>query len=151
MQTFILSILHEWHVFSQTKLVTLFRNVFILYNNKLDIPLNELITIYGLNSYGSNILLYNDLNRAKEFTNVLYLHDCTIYKSQLEVFLNGLEDKKYTYKDAFNTLQALYDLNSAVSTTEGILKEKNMASYVAKRGGNWGTDPDECGIYHSDN
>ena len=151
MQTFILAILHEWHVFSQTKLVTIFKNVFTLYNNQLDTSFNELATIYGLDSPHRDITLYNDLNNTKKSPNVLYLHDCTIYKSQIEVFLKGLEDKEYTYKDAFNTLQALYDLNSAVSITESILKERNMASCVAKRGGDWGTDPDECVIYHSEN
>ena len=64
MRTFILAILHEWHVFSQTKLVTIFRNVFILYNNQIDTSFRELATIYGLTSIMSNILLYNDFSSS---------------------------------------------------------------------------------------
>lgn len=154
MNGFILAILHEWHVFSQTKLVTLFRNVFILYNYQLEKPFKELVTIYGLNNPSEYIVLYNDLNRAKKSTNVLYLHKCKIYKSQLEVFLKGLEDKEYTYEDAYHKLQGLYDIHSGEPVVEpatfSIFKEKQMASYISKREGNFESDPDNCVIYHSD-
>jgi len=150
MKGFILAILHEWHVFSQTKLVTLFRNVFILYNFHLEKDFKELVTVYGINNPSEYVTLYNDLNRAKKSTNVLYLHKCSIYKSQLQVFMKGLEDKEYTYEEAYHKLQALYALNSTGTRTEDSLKEKKIASYVANRGGDEGTDPDGCVIYHSD-
>ena len=50
MKSFILAIIQNWHVFSQTKLVTSFRNIFILYNKKLlaTNSFEELQQLYGL-------------------------------------------------------------------------------------------------------
>jgi hypothetical protein len=139
---FFLAILNEWHVFSHTKLCTIFRNIFMLYNNMVDVPIKDLQKLYGLECMKNNISLYNDLIHAKQPTNVIYLHECTIYKRQLDIFIKEMENKEYTYKEAYNKLLVLYNSNNLVSTEKVLLKEK--------KGGDWGNDPDECVIYHSD-
>ena len=52
MKSFILAILNNWHVFSQTKLVTVFRNIFILYNKKLLVTtsIEDIRQLYGFSS-----------------------------------------------------------------------------------------------------
>ena len=115
MKSFILAIIQNWHVFSQTKLVTSFRNIFILYNKKL-LAINsfeELQLLYGLKIQTANsvcfIELSNDLDYVSKSTDIVYLHKCNIYKKQYNQFIDAMIDEsdtvEYTYKEAFNKLQ----------------------------------------------
>ena len=95
MKSFILAILNNWHVFSQTKLVTVFRNIFILYNKKLLVTtsIEDIRQLYGFVSITScsifNLLqLYNDLDYINQSTNIVYLHKSNIYKKQYNQFID---------------------------------------------------------------
>ena len=94
MKSFILAILNNWHVFSQAKLVTsqaklvtIFRNIFILYNKKLlaTNSFEDLQQLYGLETLSPNsisfIELYNDPDHVNKSTDMIYLHKCTILKT----------------------------------------------------------------------
>ena len=115
MKSFILSIIQNWHVFSQTKLVTSFRNIFILYNKNLlaTNSFEELQQLYGLEIQSANsvcfIELSNDLDYVSKSTDVVYLHKCNIYKKQYNQFIDMMIDEsdtvEYTYEEAFNKLQ----------------------------------------------
>ena len=116
MKSFILAILDNWHIFSQTKLVTIFRNIFILYNKKLlaTTSFEDIQKLYGLVSLTSssvfNLLqLSNDLDYVNNSTNIVYLHKCNINKKQYNQFIETNIDEsstvEYTYEEAFNKLQ----------------------------------------------
>jgi len=159
MESFLLAIINEWHIFVQTKLCTIFRNLFILYHKKSDLSHKELSDQYGLFSNTVNVFLYNDLEYAKADTKVVYLHKCNIYKKDFEVFIEGLEDKEYTYEEAYHKLQKLQDIHSADASakppTDSIVKENKMESNLVKKVINYGidsfeADPEDCVIYHSD-
>lgn len=160
MKAFIVAILREWHIFSQTKVVTIFRNIFIIYNNNIKDALSfeELAHSYGLFSIQCNILLYDDLCSARLSTkfsgspnsDLFYLHKCDIYRSQFESFIREMGDNEFSYKEAYNRLLELYDINTAPKTDDSGVKETHKLSYLANRGQGWGTDPDDCVVYHSD-
>ena len=151
METFFLAIMNDWHVFAQTKLCTIFRNVFILYHKKSDSSLKALSEQYGLCRISTNAFLYNDLEYAKAGTKVVYLHKCNIYKKQFDIFIEGLEDKEYTYEDAYNKLQELYDIHSVEPVVEPVVEPASDRIFKEnKREGNFESDPDNCVIYHSD-
>lgn len=115
MKSFILAILNNWHVFSQTTLVTVFRNIFILYNKKLldTTYFEDIKQLYGLETLSPNsicfIELYNDLDHVNKSTDMVYLHKCTILKKQYNEFIETNIDDcntvEYTYEEAFNKLQ----------------------------------------------
>ena len=109
--------MNNWHVFSQTKLVTVFRNIFILYNKKLlaTTYIEDIQKLYGLVSLTSasrrvfNLLqLSNDLDHVNNSTNIIYLHKCNINKKQYNQFIETNIDEsntvEYTYEEAFNKL-----------------------------------------------
>jgi hypothetical protein len=159
MESFLLAIINEWHIFAQTKLCTIFRNLFILYHKKSDLSHKELSDQYGLFSNTVNAFLYNDLKCAKAGTKVVYLHKCNVYKKDFEVFIEGLEDKEYTYEEAYHKLQKLHDIHSVDANmkppTDSIVKENKMGSNLVKKVinygiGNFEADPDGCVIYHSE-
>ena len=96
MKSFILAILNNWHVFLQTKLVTVFRNIFILYNKNL-LAINsfeELQQLYGLKIQTANsvcfIELSNDLDYVSKFTDVIYLHKYNFIKNNIINLLRRL-------------------------------------------------------------
>lgn len=150
----------EWHLFSQTKLAPIFRNIFLIYNKqiKASTPFKEIAHSYGLFSIKCNVTLYNELCTARlstEFSDcsgsgVIYLHKCNIYRSQFDSFIKEIGDKQFTYEEAYNKLLELYDINTGVKPDESGLKDSRMPSNLAKREEGWGKDPDECVIYHSD-
>ncbi len=126
MKSFILAILNNWHVFSQAKLVTsqaklvtIFRNIFILYNKKLlaTNSFEDLQQLYGLETIPPNsisfIELYNDLDHANKSTDMVYLHKCTILKNQYNEFIETNMDEsnliEYTYEEAVKKLQEFKD------------------------------------------
>jgi len=129
MKSFILAILDNWHVFSQTKLVTIFRNILILYNKKLlaTTSFEDIQKLYGLVSLTSssvfNLLqLYNDLDYVNNSTNIVYLHKCNINKKQYNQFIETNIDEsntvEYTYEEAFNKLQE-FENNALMKDTAG--------------------------------
>jgi len=159
MESFLLAIINEWHIFAQTKLCTIFRNIFILYHKKSDLSRKELSDQYGIFGTSKNTFLYNDLEYAKAGTKVVYLHKCNIYKKDFEVFIEELEDKEYTYEEAYHKLQELYDVHTvepgAKRTTDSIVKGNKTGSNLVKKVINYGigsfeADPGDCVIYHSD-
>ena len=122
MKSFILAILNNWHVFSQTKLVTsqaklvtIFRNIFILYNKKLlaTNSFEDLQQLYGFETLSPNsisfIELYNDLDHVNKSADMIYLHKCTILKNQYNEFIEtNMDDSnmvEYTYEEAVKKLQ----------------------------------------------
>lgn len=131
MKSFILAILNNWHVFLQTKLVTVFRNIFILYNKKLlaTTSIEDIQKLYGLVSLTSasrrvfNLLqLSNDLDHVNNSTNIIYLHKCNINKKQYNQFIETNIDEsntvEYTYEEAFNKLQE-FENNALMKDTAG--------------------------------
>ena len=119
MKSFIFAILNNWHVFSQTKLVTVFRNIFILYNKKLlaTTSFEDIKQLYGLEALSPNsicyIELFNDLDHVNKSTDMIYLHRCTILKKQynefIETNINDSNMVEYTYEEAFKKLQEFKD------------------------------------------
>ena len=126
MKSFILAILNNWHVFSQTKLVTsqaklvtIFRNIFILYNKKLlaTNSFEDLQQLYGFETLSPNsisfIELYNDLDHVNKSADMIYLHKCTILKNQYNEFIEtNMDDSnmvEYTYEEAVKKLQEFKD------------------------------------------
>ncbi len=119
MTSFILAILNNWHVFSQAKLVTIFRNIFILYNKKLlaTNSFEDLKQLYGLETLSPNsisfIELYNDLDHVIKSTDMVYLHKCTILKNQYNEFIEtNMDDSnmvEYSYEEALKKLQEFKD------------------------------------------
>ena len=132
MKSFILAILNNWHVFSQTKLVTVFRNIFILYNKKLLVTtsIEDIRQLYGFVSITScsifNLLqLYNDLDYINQSTNIVYLHKSNIYKKQYNQFIDTNIDEsntvEYTYEEAFNKL--LEFVNDTLVKNNALMKD----------------------------
>lgn len=126
MKSFILAILNNWHVFSQTKLVTsqaklvtIFRNIFILYNKKLlaTNSFEDLKQLYGLETLSPNsisfIELYNDLDHVNKSADMIYLHKSTILKNQYNEFIDTNMDEsnliEYSYEEAVKKLQEFKD------------------------------------------
>jgi hypothetical protein len=132
MKSFILAILNNWHVFLQTKLVTVFRNIFILYNKKLlaMTSIEDIRQLYGFVSITTcstfNLLqLYNDLDYVNQSTNIVYLHKSNIYKKQYNQFIDINIDEsntvEYTYEEAFNKL--LEFVNNTLVKNNAIMKD----------------------------
>ena len=129
MKSFILAILNNWHVFLQTKLVTVFRNIFILYNKKLlaTTSIEDIRQLYGFVSITTcstfNLLqLYNDLDYVSQSTNIVYLHKCNIHKKQYNQFIETNNDEsdtvEYTYEEAVNKLQEFVNDTSSIELFE---------------------------------
>tara|TARA_Y100000389_G_scaffold76902_1_gene73680 strand:- start:1080 stop:1475 length:396 start_codon:yes stop_codon:yes gene_type:complete len=124
MKSFILAILNNWHVFSQNKLVTVFRNIFILYNKKLlaTTSFEDIQQLYGLENISPNsicyIELFNDLDHVNKSTDIVYLHKCNIIKKQYNHFIETNIDEsntvEYTYEEAFNKLQEFKNKTSSI-------------------------------------
>ena len=128
MKSFILAILDNWHVFSQNKLVTVFRNIFIFYNKKLlaTTSFEDIQHLYGLENVSPNsvsyIELFNDLEHVNKSTDIVYLHKCNILKKQYNQFIEMIIDEsntvEYTYEEAFNKLQEFKNNTSSIELLE---------------------------------
>ena len=124
MKSFILAILNNWHVFSQNKLVNIFRNIFILYNKKLlaTTSFEDIQQLYGLKNTSPNkicyIQLFNDLEHVNNSTDIVYLHRCNILKKQYNQFIEMIIDEsntvEYTYEQAVKKLQEFKNTTSSV-------------------------------------
>jgi len=144
MEPFLFAIINDWHVFSQTKLLNIFRNIFIIYNRNIDTSLEDLKQLYGLQCITNNYHLSNDLEYAKKDVNIIYLHQCKIERKQLEEFIEEMDGEEYTYKEAYKKLQDLYEVEKTEDLTEdNIFQQTKMTSYIAKRESDMGYDKEE--------
>ena len=147
MEPFLFASINDWHVFSQTKLLNIFRNIFIIYNRNIDTSLEDLQQLYGLQCITNNYHLSNDLEYAKKDVNIIYLHLCKIERKPLEKFIEKMDGEEYTYKEAYNKLQDLYEENSLEKTEDltedNIFQQTKMASYIAKMESDMGYDKEE--------
>lgn len=120
MDNFINCIVNEWHVFDfeyeNTEMLTLFRNIFIIYNSQLNKSFEDLQKKYGLESISNNILLYSDLNTAIN-TNIIYLHKHNISKKEIKSIIDVItkKNKTCTYEDAISILEKIINANNKVN------------------------------------
>ena len=120
MESFIGAILNEWHLFENeyqnTNTLTLFRNIFIVYNSTLNKSFNELKKMYGLESSINNVLLYNDLDKASN-NNFIYLHKHNISKKKIKSIIEVItqKNKTCTYEDAISILEKIINANNKVN------------------------------------
>ena len=133
MDSFLFAIINDWHVFSQTNLLNLFRNIFIIYNRKIDSSLEDLQKLYGLQSTCSNIKLHNDLEYAKKNVNILYLHPCKIERKHLEKFIENIKNEEYTYKEAYKKLHDFNEERKAFNKESKAFNEEVDAANEMKK------------------
>lgn len=119
MESFIGSILNEWHFFENQyinkSIFTLFRNIFIVYNSNQNQTFAQLKSEYDLDM-NTNVFLYNDAEKATK-QNFTYLHKHNISRKRIDSIIELMNNRNatYSYEAAIAFLEEVINVNNEIS------------------------------------